>query len=483
MPALRRALEQGDAPTLRSLAERDGWTLRPLYPGMPSTTPAVQGELFYGVRSRVPAFAYFDRERAEAVHFMDPASADGVERSIEHEGPALLDGGTGYCNIYVGGAAEARFCPAGLARTQEAIRRPLRRQLRALAAYAGVAVRSVTMMGGELVRLLLGGRHTGGARFRVRANDAWHRIVASVALRDMSRVGALHDIKRDAPVTLVNFVGYDKQAHRYGPRSRPAMRALSGIDTAIRSLLEASERRDRIVVVYSDHGQEATTPVEEVAGARIETLVREATEDAPLEDSAGADERRSIAAQARLALQRLREELGEALVGISSTGPEQRSGGPVTIQSGPLAHVYGLGALPASWRERIATRLAGRAPGLVAIWRDDDGTAHAALRDERFDDIDDLCERLVEDHPFRDRVAQDFPALFDHHDAGDLVLIATGFDERAMTFAGERGSHGGPGPVETHAFVLAPDDLGIDAEAPRPLDLRRALLRLREDDA
>jgi hypothetical protein len=478
LPALRRAMDAGRADTLRALAERGGWRLRPLYAGLPSTTPAVQAELFYGVRGRVPAFAYFDRDRAEAMHFMDPGAANRVERSIEDAGPALLAGGAGYCNIYVGGAAEARFSPAGLARTDEALSRPPRRMLRAVGAYAGVALRSVVMMGGELVRLTLGGPHTGGERLRVRLNDAWNRIVASVALRDMSRLGVLHAIARDLPVAQVNFVGYDKQAHRYGPMSRPAMRALSGIDGAIASLLDAGERDGRTLVIYADHGQEETEPIADRAGASIEAIVREAAHDAPLESHDDPDSAPSLADRARRAVAQLREEFGESIVGIRASGDDDPGSGPVTIQSGPIAHVYGLDDLDEPWRERIARRIAGRAPGVAVVWRSDEGDPRAALGDESLPDIDALCRHLVASHPFGDRIAGDLEALCRHDDAGDLVLLATGFTDRPVSFAGERGSHGGPGPVETCAFVLAPDSLDLPDE-PRPIDLRSALLALR----
>src|SRR5688572_13214943 len=52
---LERALAAGRLPFLQRLLQREGYELRTFYPGLPSTTPAVQAELYYGVRSAVPA--------------------------------------------------------------------------------------------------------------------------------------------------------------------------------------------------------------------------------------------------------------------------------------------------------------------------------------------------------------------------------------------------------------------------------------------
>src|SRR5688572_18662229 len=60
-----RAVAGRRMPHTRRLVEHDGFRLHDLYSGLPSTTPAVQGELFFGHKGVVPAFVYFDRTRRE----------------------------------------------------------------------------------------------------------------------------------------------------------------------------------------------------------------------------------------------------------------------------------------------------------------------------------------------------------------------------------------------------------------------------------
>src|SRR5690554_6447216 len=51
------ALRMGELPFLAELIDREHYDVHSLYSGLPSSTPAVQAELFYGVRCAVPAFS------------------------------------------------------------------------------------------------------------------------------------------------------------------------------------------------------------------------------------------------------------------------------------------------------------------------------------------------------------------------------------------------------------------------------------------
>ena len=55
---LERALERGEMPFLRWLIQREHYRLHRQYAGVPATTAAVQGELFYGVKGAVPGFSF-----------------------------------------------------------------------------------------------------------------------------------------------------------------------------------------------------------------------------------------------------------------------------------------------------------------------------------------------------------------------------------------------------------------------------------------
>lgn len=110
---LERAMERGEMPFLRRLIKREHYRLHRLYAGVPATTAAFQGELFYGVKGAVPGFNFMERTSGRLVRMFEPAAAARVERELEtNGGEPLLQGGSAYVDNYTGGAAEAHFCPS-----------------------------------------------------------------------------------------------------------------------------------------------------------------------------------------------------------------------------------------------------------------------------------------------------------------------------------------------------------------------------------
>jgi hypothetical protein len=59
---LEKALAGGKMPFLKNILEKQHYTLHTHYSRMPCTTADVQAELFYGVKSAVPTFTFYDHE-------------------------------------------------------------------------------------------------------------------------------------------------------------------------------------------------------------------------------------------------------------------------------------------------------------------------------------------------------------------------------------------------------------------------------------
>src|SRR6187551_2713203 len=113
---MERALAANRMPFLKRLLTREGYETHTFYPGLPSTTPAVQAELYYGVRSAVPAFSFFDRVMKKLGRMWDPEWAKAREAECAKQGEPLLRGGSSWSNIYTGGAgqSESHFCAASI---------------------------------------------------------------------------------------------------------------------------------------------------------------------------------------------------------------------------------------------------------------------------------------------------------------------------------------------------------------------------------
>lgn len=482
---LEQMMEEGQTPHLAGLAGDGGGRLVSLYSGLPSTTPGAQGELFYGVRTAVPGFAYLEGRR-EARLMLEPTAAASVERRLEGVSEGLLAGGSCYCNIYTGGARITRFCPAGLARGWKPMSRGLRYRLRMLMGNVGVGVRSGLMLLGEVTRGLMMSRRERSGSLGEMVRSSWDRILMSVALRDSSRLGVLNDLREGVPVIHINFLGYDKQAHRYGPESAPAIRAMKGIDTAIGSIVSevrgGSGGRSRTIVVYSDHGQESVTPIREVTGKTLGEIVLEGMRRCcggsalSLDDAHGSDE---AAEKGRSLLARVGDEiLGTDAVEIGYEDGPGRAG--VVVESGSIAHIYVSDERVMRRRVELGGFVASAIAGVAVMMRDEEGRIVVCWKDEEPVALGEFCGGLSGEHPFWERMEEDLERLAAHEDAGDLIAFGSVGGNPSVSFAEEWGAHGGIGAQETHAFAILERGMAAEQEegdgSIRMEDLRRMIL-------
>jgi endonuclease/exonuclease/phosphatase family metal-dependent hydrolase len=442
---LERAMGRGRMPFLSRLVRRERYRLGTFYSGLPSTTPAVQAELFYGVRTAVPAFSYRARATGETVDLLDPQAGARIEDFVSHSGGSpLLAGGSAYCDIYRGGATEAHFCVAAL--TYRAVLQRIRPWLwpGLSLLYLPTAIRVLSRAFIEVV-VAFGDAVWGtfhGQRAKSEFEFIHRRVLVGVVSREWMVAGAGIDTARGLPVVHVNFLGYDEMAHRRGPDSEFAHRSLRGIDRAIRRIWRAahrSRRRDYEVWVYSDHGQERTTPYDVATGRQTGDAI---------------------------------EEVARRLLPPGS--PERSRVAVVAI--GPVGHVYADRRATAAERTRLAEALVREAAIPAAYAIDDTGDVRFWTTTGYSGRLpDDAAALLGEAHPVPAEIGADLAALCRHPDAGDVVIGGWVAGRPPLSFVGENGAHAGPGSEETAGFTLLP----ADAPTPpggtvRPTELRSA---------
>ena len=225
-----RALANHRLSFLAGLIHHHRFQARPFYSGLPSATPAVQGELFFGVRTAVPAFQYIDRAAARKVTMAWPWSAEHVARQLEKDGRPLLFKGRSYANIYVGGADQARYCVQTM-RLDTLLHalNPIR-LMRMMVFYFG----SILKMTGYAATEFFLGLADFFRGIMKRKNIFKElkfiptRVFLCIVLRELIRLRLKMDIKASVPVMHANFMGYDEQAHRRGPSSAFAHWTLIG---------------------------------------------------------------------------------------------------------------------------------------------------------------------------------------------------------------------------------------------------------------
>jgi endonuclease/exonuclease/phosphatase family metal-dependent hydrolase len=481
---LEAAFSAGRMPFLKDLTETQGYKLHSHYSGMPCSTASVQGELFYGVKSCVPAFSFFDRQTQRVFTMFNPRDALEIERRLQKQGEPLLTGGSSYSNIYSGGAQEAHFCITnlGLGGILKNLY-PLR--------FAMLMILHVYSLIRTVFLLII---ETGLAvvdcvRGLISGKDLWKelkfvpsRVGACIVLRELITIGTKIDIARGMPIIHLNLMGYHEQSHRRGPHSRFARWTLRGIDDAIKRIWKAAHRsvaRDYDVWVYSDHGQVQTIPYERKFGRSIQEAVAEAL-DQSLAFSEKRHHTKKIGFLARIGWRRTKF-FTESFPSAYAEAHERT----VVRSLGPAGHIYLAGSLSAEEKERLANSLIriANVPMVVLPQRDGDHSrARVVTRDGRVS-LPDQAERVFDPAaPFFEEMTRDYIVACHKPNAGDIIIYGwTGDAKEYYTFARENGSHGGFSREETEGFLLVPNPVSLvepEKGYARPLDVRAGAFEL-----
>ncbi|MFT4582547.1 MAG: endonuclease/exonuclease/phosphatase family metal-dependent hydrolase [Gammaproteobacteria bacterium] len=505
-----RALENGNLPLLKNLIENEHYRVHHLYSGLPSSTPAVQAELFYGVKTAVPAFSFLDRASREVRIMYEPASAASVEQDLAQLGSPLMKGGSVYCDIFTGGAAESHFCPASLGwgPVLRAANPFVLTFLLFTHGYSALRIAALLLLefvlaGIDSIRGVVLGHH-----LRHELKFVAARVAICILLRELVTIGAKIDITRGLPIIHLNLLGYDEQAHRRGPQSRFAHWALKGIDDAIGRIVRAANcaaRREYDVWIYSDHGQEHTESYENTFGipvAEAITAVFQSFEHA--EQRTHTDEIKSIQTQRVRLLgggKRTKQlfprttnneekaktdnTFGERLAAGSNDDDKEageQDPNPLRVVAmGPVGFIYYSSAVGETDFACIAQRLVADANLAIVLRKLADNTITAWTARGTFSLPKDADEVLGPEHPFLIEACTDLIALCQHRDAGDFVFCGWRYDGMPSTYPFENGSHAGPGSEETSAFALLPQDTVLPSRPQpylRPESLRGAALHL-----
>ena len=437
---LDEAVRRGRMPFVASLLQRDGHRVETMYSGQPATTPAVLGELFYGVEQAVPAFSFRDHRTGKVFEMLEEEIAEPIQKELAAKGPGLLQGGAAYCDIYSGGAEEPQFCP-GRARWKRLDQASIWAKAALFLLHLPAVARMITAIAREFTlstwRLIR--RRSQVRNWLAEIKFIPRHLVASVALREVTASGVESDAVRGIERVHANFLGYDDVAHHCGPDADIPHRMLRDIDRSIERIWHAahsSPRRNYQVWLMADHGQEATTPYSQLAGRSINEAVCEVA-------------RKFLPIDCRPIVETDEKE------GAGTAGGEPDA--PLTVAIGPIGYIYWPGPLEDHTRMALAERLIADAKVPVVMSRVG-GETRAWTSDGCFRMPEQAAAVLGEDHPHLELVAADFTKLCSHPDAGDFLLGGYRAGHEPVSFVDELGAHGGPGPEETSGFVVLPPD-------------------------
>lgn len=474
-------------PFVTWLMRHENYKLNTFYSGLPSTTPAVQGELYYGVKCAVPAFGFLDRATDHLGSMYETELCKAVQFQLEQQCDCrLLEGGSSWVNMYGGGAAaeESHYCGSNLGLRDLFRSMTFTGVMAAIILYFPSAIRFVALFIWEHVAGLWGLLHGvvgKGEHIIKEIRFIISRIFIGTGLREIVTMGAGIDLARGLPIVHANFLMYDERSHHRGPSAPFAHRGLRWVDDAVRNLYHEamnSAGRDYDVWIFSDHGQETVRSYVEEYKKSLGDVVLEGLRQFHGQGLRGfriLPDHGSRASWISVAQIHRKEHAHER-----PTEATPAEAGTFAIAArGPVAHVYFVKPLTADEKLVLARWLVreGHVPGVLfskspgqALWVHAKGEALLP---------DDAETFLPHPEAMRREIGQDVVTWCEHKNSGDLLLVGWNPDSHPVTFPVERGSHAGPGLEETQAFVLLPAHTRVPVEAKdffRPSTLRAAAL-------
>ena len=465
---LESALKKGKMPFLQTLLKSGEYQLQSMYSGLPSSTPAVQGELFYGVRSAVPAFSFLDRRTNRLCSMLERDSATLIERKLQEHNEGIFTGGSVYSDIYSGGAGESHYCPGipGMGLRKHSISKVSLILLLFLHIVAVFRIGILMLM--EFVLAIIDCLRGLIAKEKLFAELIFvaTRVGICILLRELITFGAKVDLARGLPIIHLNFLGYDEQAHRRGPSSAFAHWTLKGIDRSIKHLWQAAHRSRAVhydLWIYSDHGQQDVDSYLEKTGQLVGDAVVEAVQSQ--RNSGQSMSPLPPFTEYGVQLERSRWLGIPFPINDLIYGGSEADDSIIVTAKGPIGHVYLNQELPNVDINNLAADLVASYHIPLVMVKDGDTRVKAWTSSGLYSLPEDAAIVLGKNHPFLQEVTDDLVQLVHHENAGDLVISGwSPSSTKSLSFPLENGAHAGPGTEETCAFALLP----LNAKSPRP---------------
>src|SRR5262245_32743241 len=472
LPVLRRAMRDGNAPTMARWITEGTHSLAEWETDFSSQTGASQAGILLGSNDDIPAFRWVEKETGRLMTCSAPADCAEIERRHATGRGLLVDGGASRGNLLSGEADEVILTVSRLEAEKKS-----NPGYRAFLANGFNVTRVLVLFFWEVIlEWVAAGRavrrdvrprgHRGGIYPLLRATMC-------VFVRDLLVYGVISDMMRGRPAVYATFSSYDEVAHHSGLERTDTLEALRKLDQQFGRIerARAFAPRPYEIVVLSDHGQTQGATFKQRNGYTLAELVQRSLATGSVAELASGDEHDSTVGHA----------LGEA----TGQGPSKEtkhakrakndvSGESVVVLgSGNLGLVY----LMDEKRRLTLEEIDERHPELIGALR---GHPHVGFLLARSSEHGPLAIgrdgiRYLSD----DRVEGEDPlARFSTTAARHLrrtdgfehvadVMVNSFYDaqlDEGCAFEELISFHGGMGGPQTRAFVLHPVELPLPDE-------------------
>jgi uncharacterized membrane protein YvlD (DUF360 family) len=487
---LRRALGDGNAPTLASWLRSGSHRLEPWETDWSSQTGACQAGLLHGSNEDMPAFRWWEKERGAAIVTNHPRDAEEIERR-HSDGRGLLHAdGASRANILSGDAPHSMLTMS----TALHRRRPIGRDYAAYFAQPYAVARTFVLALADAVRERRAARSQVRDDVRPRIarsrSYAFVRAWGTVVQRDLQVAAVVGDVLAGRPVVYTTFLAYDEVAHHSGIERHDALAVLHDLDRQIKRIATACEDAPRPyrLVVLSDHGQSQGETFRDRYDQTLEELVRSACDaDSVVSAEAGDEDSLSymsagltevarddtVAARTVRAATRDRRADGAVVLDREAREEVEETHGDGLPELSVMASgCLGLISFPREPGRVSLERIEALYPRLLPALRDHPGIGFVLVRSERDGALaigaegtrfldSDRVEGVDPLAPFGPNAADHLRRTDGFPHCADLMINSTYWPEFGEVAAFEElvGSHGGMGGTQSYPFVFHPSDL------------------------
>ena len=299
LPVLRRAMRDGNAPTMARWMADASHQLAEWETDLSSQTGASQAGILLGSNEDISAFRWVEKETATLMTCSAPQDCAEIERRLGTGIGLLVDGGASRGNLLSGEAEDVILTVSRMEAEKKS-----NPGYRAFFANGDNATRTLVLFAWEVIlewtaalravrRDVQPRGHRGGIYPLMRG-------ALCVFVRDLIVSGVLTDIMRGRPAVYATFSSYDEVAHHSGLERADTLEALRKLDDKFDEIERALRYAPRPyeIVVLSDHGQTQGATFKQRNGYGLDDLVERSLAQGAVEGIAGGDEQSAMVGNA-----------------------------------------------------------------------------------------------------------------------------------------------------------------------------------------
>ena len=281
---LRKALENGDMPTLSKWLSDGSHKLARWETDLSSQTSSSQAGILHGNNNNIPAFRWVEKEKDNRIISSNGrTNSELIEKRISNGKGLLSNNGASRSNLFSGDATDHILTFSKFAISKAIKSRSwyyLYSKPYAITRILILFIFDMIMEFASRMRHLFKNiqprlKWRGFAYYVARAG-------ANVAMREATTLTIIGDIfAGNHNVIYATYMGYDEIAHHSGVEDYDSFYALRQIDRQFKRLEKAMEKSARTykIIVLSDHGQSNGFTFKEKYGESLNDLVKDLLPD------------------------------------------------------------------------------------------------------------------------------------------------------------------------------------------------------------